>query len=416
MAPVKLRYLVEDTDKRGNVRWYVRVPGRKKVRIRAKLNEDGTLSDAFMAAYFRAVRGVEEEGERPKLQRVAEGSFQHALTRYYGSPLFKGHEAETQRDKRSVLDRYAVNAGPMPLAAFRREDIEKSRDKRRERPGAADKLVKYLKAFFAWCERERLIAANPATGVQKINTSSEGFHAWTPDEVRQFEKAHPIGSQARLALALLLHTGGRRGDIYALGPQHIVGGYFSFVQEKNRRRRAVRIEIPVRAELQAVIAATPTGDRSFIVSAHGRPYTKESFGNRFRDWCNEAGLPHCSAHGVRKAAATILAESGATASELCAVFGWSKLETAEIYVRKAQRKLMASNAFARLDAQTARKSVPLSAAKIPDGTKRAKTNEKSKPVGGVGGPGRTRTCNQTVMSALLSRQTRMKPCEIKRSR
>lgn len=35
MAPVKLRYLVGDTDKRGNVRWYVRVPGRKKVRIRA---------------------------------------------------------------------------------------------------------------------------------------------------------------------------------------------------------------------------------------------------------------------------------------------------------------------------------------------------------------------------------------------
>ena len=140
------------------------------------------------------------------------------------------------------------------------------------------------------------------------------------------------------------------------------------------------------------------GVPNVIVSAHGRPYTKESFGNRFRDWCNEAGLPHCSAHGVRKAAATILAESGATASELCAVFGWSKLETAEIYVRKAQRKLMASNAFARLDAQTARKSVPLSAAKIPDGTKRAKTNEKSKPIGGVGGPGRTRTYNQTVMS------------------
>nr|WP_246252063.1 integrase [Ancylobacter pratisalsi] len=271
MAPVKLRYLVEDTDKRGNVRWYVRVPGRKKVRIRARLNEDGTLSDAFMSAYFRAIRGVEEEQGRPKLQRVAEGSFQYALTRYYASPLFKGHEAATQRDKRSVLDRYAVNAGPLPLAAFRREDIEKSRDKRRERPGAADKLVKYLKAFFAWCERERLIAANPATGVTKINTSSEGFHAWTPDEVRQFEKAHPIGSQARLALALLLHTGGRRGDIYALGPQHIVGGYFSFVQEKNRRRRAVRIEIPVRAELQAVIAATPTGDLSFIVSAHGGP-------------------------------------------------------------------------------------------------------------------------------------------------
>ncbi len=400
MAPVKLRYLVKDTDRRGNDRWYVRVPGRKKYRMKTRLNDDGTASEPFMAEYHRAIRGVEEP-TRPKLQRVAEGSFQYALTRYYASPLFRGYELATQNDKRSVLNRYAAIAGPLPLAAFRREDIEKSRDKRRDKPGSADKLVKYLKAFFAWCVLEKLIAANPAMGIGKINTSSEGFHAWTVDEVRQFEKTHPIGSPARLALALLLHTGGRRGDVYALGPQHVVEGFFSFVQEKNRRRRPVRIEIPVRPELRAIIDATPTGERSFIVSAHGRPYTKESFGNRMRDWCNEAGLPHCSAHGVRKAAATILAESGATASELCAVFGWSKLETAEIYVRKAQKKLMASNAFARLDALMARKNVPLSGAKTVDGTKRAKIDGRSKPIRGIGGPGRTRTCNQTVMSGRL---------------
>jgi hypothetical protein len=34
-----------------------------------------------------------------------------------------------------------------------------------------------------------------------------GFHSWTLDEVRQFEKRHKAGSKARLALALLLYTG-----------------------------------------------------------------------------------------------------------------------------------------------------------------------------------------------------------------
>ena len=36
-------------------------------------------------------------------------------------------------------------------------------------------------------------------------------------------------------------------------------------------------------------------------------FTAPGFGNKFRDWCNEAGLPHRSAHGCRKAGAKIAA-------------------------------------------------------------------------------------------------------------
>ncbi len=401
MAPLRLRYLVSDTDRHGKVRWYVRTPGRKKVRIRAKLNEDGTASSSFMEAYWKAVR-AEEEATSARPDRVIEGTFQHALNRYYASITFRGYDAATQRDKRSVLDRYAADgAGPLPLKAFRADDLRRSRDKRSATPAAADKLVKYLRVFFAWAIKERLVENNPAAGVEKINTQSEGHHTWTVEEVRQFEQRHPVGTMARLALALIMNTGGRRGDVYALGRQHETNGYLSFVQEKNRRHRPVRIEIPMRAELRAIIAATKTGDLTYVVSAHGRPYTKESFGNRFRDWCDEAGLKHCSAHGVRKAAATIFAENGATAPELCAIFGWSKLETAEIYIRKAQRKVMAGNAFARLDSISARTSVPLSKPGKRSGTKEGKSDERSMPKVGVGRPGRTRTCNQTVMSGRL---------------
>src|SRR5262249_16953656 len=36
---------------------------------------------------------------------------------------------------------------------------------------------------------------------------SEGFHSWTDAEIARFENRHPIGSRARLALALLLARG-----------------------------------------------------------------------------------------------------------------------------------------------------------------------------------------------------------------
>lgn len=64
---------------------------------------------------------------------------------------------------------------------------------------------------------------------------------------------------------------------------------------------------------------------TYLVTAFGRPFTANGFGNKFRDWCNEAGLPHCAAHGLRKAGATIASDNGATTSELMAIYGWESI-------------------------------------------------------------------------------------------
>ncbi len=69
---------------------------------------------------------------------------------------------------------------------------------------------------------------------------------------------------------------------------------------------------------------------------------------RFREWCNEAGLPHCSAHGLRKAAAARLAERGATAHEIMAITGHKTLEEVERYTRAAQQAKLADAAMAKL--------------------------------------------------------------------
>ena len=51
-----------------------------------------------------------------------------------------------------------------------------------------------------------------------------------------------------------------------------------------------------------------------------------------------ADLPHCSAHGVRKATSTALAEAGATPHEIMAVTGHQTLEEVERYTKAASRK------------------------------------------------------------------------------
>jgi integrase len=90
--------------------------------------------------------------------------------------------------------------------------------------------------------------------------------------------------------------------------------------------------------------AAPSGQMVYLVTAFNKPFSAAGFGNQFRDWCNEAGLNHCSAHGLRKAGTTIAADNGATVHQLMAIYGWETLRQAELYTRNANRTRLAGEA------------------------------------------------------------------------
>jgi hypothetical protein len=73
-------------------------------------------------------------------------------------------------------------------------------------------------------------------------------------------------------------------------------------------------------------------------------------GNKMRQWCDEARLPECSAHGLKKVAATIVAELGATDRQMMALFDWTSERMANTYTRKANKVRLAA-AAARLFSQ-----------------------------------------------------------------
>jgi site-specific recombinase XerD len=380
LIKTRLKFCVFDPDPNGNVRYYVRKPNRKKIRIRESFEDaTGTITPEFMKAYFDALAALDGVKPAPKLPR--EKTFYWLVDQYTRSAEFARYdELTTQPDKRGVLNRFCETAGELPYAAYRQEDVERSRDKRSSTPGAADKLVKYLRVMFKWAIAKKLASHNPAVGVAKINTESEGWHTWTPAEVDIYRKKHAIGTKARLALELMLNVGARVSDAARIGRQHEADGWLKFVAWKNRNKKTRKtIECPITRDLSAAIAATPTGDLTYLINDLGSAFTINGLGNKMREWCDAAGLPQCSSHGLRKAAAVILAENGATAPELCALFGWSKLETAEIYIREAQKRKMVANAFTRLEEYRDRKSVSVSKAKKQNETNRRKTRVKSEP-------------------------------------
>ena len=243
----------------------------------------------------------------------------------------------------------------MPLNRMGTDAVEVLRDRKIDLPGAANNRVKAIRQVFKFGMRKKhadgkpYVSNNPARDVEKFKYASTGFHSWTPEEVRQFEGRHPVGTKARLALALLLFTGQRRADVIQLGRQHVRNGKLTFTQRKGRHRKPKQLTLPILPVLQRVIDGSPCGDLTFLVNDLNRPFTDAGFGNRFRDWCDQAGLPSCSAHGLRKAGATIAANNGATSRQLMAIFGWDSIKMAELYTQAADQERLAESAMHLLD-------------------------------------------------------------------
>ena len=171
------------------------------------------------------------------------------------------------------------------------------------KPAAQRNLLRVLRSLLKVAVKAKLRRDNPALGIELERLETVGYHSWTEEELRHYEARHPVGTKARLALALLLYTATRRTDVVALGPPHMRNARLTFTYSKNK----TEMNIPVAPPLADIIAATPMiGVKTFLVTEYGKQFTAAGF----RDRCDEAGLPHCTAHGMRKAFLRRMAEAG----------------------------------------------------------------------------------------------------------
>src|SRR5215468_615915 len=178
---------------------------------------------------------------------------------------------------------------------------------------------------------------------KRIKIKTEGFRTWSEEDIARFEAAHSIGTKARLAFALLLYTAQRRSDVIRMGHQHIRDGAIAVTQKKTGKP----LMVPIRPELQTILDATPGGHLTFLVSRGGRSYAGNNFSEQFRAWCDAAGLQHCSAHGLRKAACRRMAEAGYTAHEIAAWSGHASLNEIKRYTDAVDQERLARAAMER---------------------------------------------------------------------
>src|SRR5262249_9321563 len=196
----------------------------------------------FMTAYNAALAAlnVREIGKT----RSAPGTVSAAIASYYTDNRFTSLAPGTQKKRREILESFRTEHGDKRLAGLQKQHVAAILGAKK--PFAARNWLTALRGLMQFAVATGLVSRDPTAAFEPAKAKAGRIHTWTETEIEQYEARHPIGSRARLAMALLLYTGQRRGDV--------------------------------------------------VVTATGAPFSVDGFGHLFREWCDAAGLPQCSAH------------------------------------------------------------------------------------------------------------------------
>jgi integrase len=343
-------HLQHEKTRHGKYVWVVRIGKGPRTRIQAAYG-----TPEFDAEYQAAVTGEPLAGK----PGASKASLQWLWDSYRETGAWTGLAASTRRQRENIMLHVLKDAGLKPYAAIQAQHIQAGLDRRSKTPAAARNFLDTMKGMFRWAKKRKHVKTDP-TADSDIEApkrkKGKGFPAWTREDVETYRRRWPLGTRQRVWLDVLLYTGPRRGDAVTIGRQHVkqtvnpdgtISRIATFKTEKSGE--LVTVTMPILDVLWQTLEIGPTGDLTWICGARGRPLAKEAFGNDFSEAARQAGIKK-SAHGVRKIAATIAAENGATEKELDALFGWvDGGRTSGIYTRDANRAKLAAQAGHKLD-------------------------------------------------------------------
>lgn len=317
--------------------------GKVRFRFRSK-GVDTYLPSAYASAEFRAAYEAALAGAKGKTNksRAERGTIKWLAEQYMRSPRYQNRAEGSRRVLRRELDWLCSVAGDLPFARMKTHHVEALMAKKTG-PAAANKVKKNLSILFNYAIKKGFgITFNPARYADKWTENPDGFHTWTEQEISEFKERHPTGTKARLALALFLCTGASRQDAARMGWQNISDGRIVY----RRGKTGIEANLPILPELYEELQNVPRDQLLFLTHGAGRPYKPETLGNWFKDRCTEAKVPG-TAHGLRKAGATRLANFGATPDEIRAFMAHKTNKEGATYTKKADRARLADSGLAR---------------------------------------------------------------------
>lgn len=331
-------------DRHGRNRWRFR-RGGKSNELPGRPGEP-----AFEAAYQALVEGRSPEQNTAVVKHPSSSlpcTLRAAWAKVPTSlPEWRRLEPETRARQSRIAEaflitRVAVDSpllwADVPVADMRRRHIKGILAEMADRPHAARHLLVVIRRMIMVALDEEWIDTDPTYKI-KHRPEYVGWKAWPESARRQFEARWPVGTTPRLAYALGLWLGNRRGDIATLEPSAIDGNKIRIVQGKTGRELVLDITPMLREVLDATDLSGPT----ILKTQAGVSFSTKSLTGRMADWTRAAGMPPgYTLHGLRKTLGKMLAEGGATTRQIMDTLGHTDIQHAELYSREAEQERLA---------------------------------------------------------------------------
>ena len=271
----------------------------------------------------------------PDTETPDAGTFAWALDLYTtGNADWQGYSDGTKKSRQAIFTRYRKAQGARPVKTITGDAIERALYAKGGHGAVND--YKALKPVFEHLRRLGFISKNPMVGIELDKPKIKGFPVADANDIAAFQERWSVGTRQRLIFDLGLYTGAARSDLAQLGRKNIKGDLLIYERQKSK----VTAQVPLTAELRAVIARTPDIAPAFILTEAGQPFKAASLGNEFGDAARAAGIAS-RLHGLRKAFCTYWAEQpNITTHQIAAMAGHMTLSEVERYTRSADRERM----------------------------------------------------------------------------
>ncbi len=333
----------------GNFRYRVRPEGDVRTRIRIFC---GPGEEDFDRQYKLA-----RAGEKPKpLKKPSETAMPKSIgwlvksyLEYLESKVKAGtSSAKTLKKKKNLLAR--LIAVPDRKMAIPQEKLIEMQDGMIATPAQADAFIEAVGVLYDWAIARKYVMSNPARGIDKVYQKGDGATPWKAADVKAFFMKHKPGSKPHVAMSVLLWTGCRIEDLTILGRgyEQVIDGVEA-LRWTPLKKGSSEVTIPLLQPLKDATRAPTVQGTTYVLGRGGKPFASgDSMSAMFKRWCQDAGLVHLSAHGVRKGLAELLAELGCSQYEIMAILGHSEAKTSEVYTRRVERWKLAMGAMERV--------------------------------------------------------------------